>query len=246
MKKILVLLAIACPIVAYAITKNKSSKNNNDAMAGVEYVEKYLKVKPCERISIAGSFNVRYTQGNKMSVKVSAPENIMPYLIIDSDGKTLRIRTKSRTEQMKKGNWKSLFVNMRTDKVTVYVTSPDLIDVSMAGSGEFESEGKLDTDNLNVHIAGSGDVRIADVICNTVKASIAGSGDLKLKKVVAGSATLSIAGSGDVNAHFVKCGSVNASIAGSGDITLSGTVGALKKSVAGSGDFHLGSLKLSK
>ena len=47
MKKILVLLAIACPIVAYAITKNKSSKNNNDAMAGVEYVEKYLK----ERVS---------------------------------------------------------------------------------------------------------------------------------------------------------------------------------------------------
>ena len=64
MKKILVLLAIACPIVAYAITKNKSSKNNNDAMASVEYVEKYLKVKPFERISIAGSFNVRYTQGN--------------------------------------------------------------------------------------------------------------------------------------------------------------------------------------
>ena len=51
----------------------------------------------------------------------------------------------------------------------VYVTSPDLIGVTLKGSGEFISSEKVDSDNLEITLAGSGDILFTEIICDKIK-----------------------------------------------------------------------------
>lgn len=90
----------------------------------------------------------------------------------------------------------------------------DTLDVSLAGSGDIDLNGKARS--LNLSIAGSGDVDAADLVLADAKVSIAGSGDATVGPTQ--SAEISIAGSGDVNLinHPAK---VQSRVAGSGSIT---------------------------
>jgi hypothetical protein len=90
----------------------------------------------------------------------------------------------------------------------------DTMDVSLAGSGDVDLNGKARS--LNLSIAGSGDVDAANLVLTDATVSIAGSGDATIGPTQ--SADISIAGSGDVEltSHPVT---VKSRVAGSGSIT---------------------------
>ena len=185
-------------------------------------VTETVSVKPFEKISVAGSFDVHYVQGETTSVKVEGPVKYLQQTVVANDGKTLRIKTK-------RGVWRSM------EDVNVYVTSPDLTQVSMAGSGEFDAEGMVDTDNLTLELAGSGEIDFKQLVCDNLNIQVAGSGDVDVESVDVNKADMQIAGSGDIEVHFVRADFVSAQVAGSGDIRLSGKAKQVEKKVAGSG-----------
>lgn len=98
--------------------------------------------------------------------------------------------------------------------LTVDFYDHDTIDVSLAGSGDVDLNGKAR--RLDLSIAGSGDVDAEDLVLTEAKVSIAGSGDATVGPTQ--SAEISIAGSGDVDLinHPVN---VQSRVAGSGSIT---------------------------
>ena len=192
-------------------------------------VTETVSVKPFEKISVAGSFDVHYVQGETTSVKVEGPVKYLQQTVIANDGKTLRIKTK-------RGVWRSM------EDVNVYITSPDLTHVSMAGSGEFDAEGMVDTDNLTLELAGSGEIDFKQLVCDNLNIQVAGSGDVDVESVDVNKADMQIAGSGDIKVHFVRADFVSAQVAGSGDIKLSGKAKQVEKKVAGSGSVDTGRL----
>ena len=203
---------------------NMSFGNNEDLQ---KRVSENVNVKPFEQIAIAGSYHVYYTQDEKISVRVEGRLGDLKRMIVTSDGTTLKIKTKSLRKDLKS----ILGKNMK--EVNVYISSPDLVQVSLAGSGEFEANGNVDTDKMEVKLAGSGDIDFHQLVCDDIEVKLAGSGDVEVKSIDVNNAKISIAGSGDVNMNFVRADYVEARIAGSGDIKLSGKAKKVDHKVAG-------------
>jgi hypothetical protein len=149
----------------------------------------------------------------------------------------------------------------------IYVTSPDLVSVRLSGSGDFTAEQRIDTDQMEVVLRGSGDMRIKDLICDDCHVELIGSGDIDIDRletkesdvtlvgsgdIVIGlwrvlSTHLSLKGSGDIKVDFNEgCQAVNSELRGSGDITLRGVVSQFKMQKTGSGDIDTDHLKMLK
>ncbi len=217
-------------------------------------VSKKLAVTGFNRIQEEGSMDVVYTQDSVWSVRIVGPKELIQgaYASVSKDG-TLIL---SEHEQ------RHLNINFFSyDRgLTAYVSSPDLLGVSLQGSGDFFARGKVDTDNLNVGLDGSGDASFEEVICDRCLARLSGSGDLKMNrlttsglsvecegsgdtslgKISAVNTAVSAEGSGDVTLHFVKGDMVNVRSEGSGDVMVKGSFGRLIQQKNGSGDIYVG------
>lgn len=209
-------------------------------------------LKGFEEIEISGSPRVCYTQADSFSVRVKGTKTGIENILTDVDGKTLTIRNRGKIS----------LVNISfsdDDALTVYVTSPDLTAIRLNGSGDFESDSRIDTDRLDIVLRGSGDIDVKDVICDRCEveligsgdinvtnmeaietsASLVGSGDLNLGLMRVKDTWLSLKGSGDIEADFREdCGSLECELRGSGDITVKGSVHQFDCHKYGSGDIH--------
>lgn len=211
-----------------------------------------------EEIEINGSPRVYYTQADSFSVRVKGTKTGIENILTDVNGKTLTIRNRGKIS----------LVNISLgddDALTVFVNSPDLTAIRLNGSGDFESDGRIDTDRMDIVLRGSGDIDVKDIICDRceveligsgdvsvanmeavdVSASLVGSGDLNLGLMRVKDTWLSLKGSGDIVADFREgCGSVECELRGSGDISLKGAVHQFDSHKYGSGDIHIDRLNV--
>lgn len=222
---------------------------------------KLTEVRPLtgfEEIEINGSPRVCYTQADSFSVRVSGTKAGIENILTEVNKKTLTIRNRGKISLL------NISFNDENN-LTVYVTSPDLTAIRLNGSGDFESDGKIDTDRLDIILRGSGDLDVKDVICDRCEVELIGSGDIDVDKLEAVEASASLVGSGDLNLGLLRvkntwlslkgsgdieadfkdgCGSVECELRGSGDISLKGSVRRFDSHKYGSGDIHVDGLNV--
>lgn len=213
-------------------------------------------LKGFEMIDIFGSPTVIYKQGDTFSVEVKGPEDMVNKIITELDGRTLVIRNKGKIGMVN-------FSLTGNEHVEVHVTSPDLTGIRLDGSGDFVSYQRIDTDNMQITLRGSGDIDISDLICDncvtelvgsgdlsvgrldakTSMVSLVGSGDVELKQANVHATDITLRGSGDVSVDFQEgCHTVQAYLVGSGDVTLKGRVKKCSQQKSGSGDIDTSQL----
>ncbi|MBR6493925.1 MAG: DUF2807 domain-containing protein, partial [Prevotella sp.] len=179
--------------------------------------------------------DVHYTQGETAKVKIVASDSeVMKKIDVMVLNGCLDIRSDGRGWS----NWRK----KRT--VSVYVTSPDLIEVDMHGAGSFKVEGNLDTDTLRLRLKGAGDMDFENIVCDRLDAHLEGVGNMDFNRLQTQQASLSLKGVGDIDAHFVNSGSVVCTLNGVGDIDLSGEVKSLQKRKKGTGEIDISNLKI--
>jgi hypothetical protein len=115
-------------------------------------------------------------------------------------------------------------------KVVVEIATPVLEAVELEGSGAIAVK-NLDAASFAASLAGSGTIT-ASGKCDELKAVIAGSGDVRMFEVVARHVTARIAGSGTAQVHAHD--KLTAEISGSGDIRYRGKP-SVDSTVSGSG-----------
>lgn len=223
-----------------------------------EIIDKEVPVENFKKIVLKASDKIVYKQGDVASMKIRGPRALVDAVVVNQNGTTLSVTRKSSFNNGTgiKGLWNS--IRSESINVVIYVTSPDLVEVQLTGSGDFEGKGKIDTDKLDLVLRGSGDIDFDDIICDAINVSLIGSGDVEIDKVesitsniqLQGSGdvkvgqynvrvtNLNLYGSGDIDVQCEKCDEVNASLQGSGDITISGQYNMKTKSVRGSGDIN--------
>ena len=230
-----------------------STDNDSYVVTEGKIVKQYRKVGKFISVRIEGSPTVKFVQGDKHEVIVQGTKEYVDKIKIVVEGNKLVVGLKNNISF-------NIFKN-RSDRknLVVYVTSPDLVGVELAGSGDFICKGPIDTDRLNIQVNGSGDVDFeGHVICDKLNVQMAGSGDVDIMHVDAiesamqlvGSGDIEVKqknvehtkiqliGSGDIKVSFDNCKDVESSLAGSGDVTLKGNItGRLNKATAGSGDY---------
>ena len=203
-----------------------------------------------ERIEILGSPTVYYAQADSFSVCVKGPKSMVDDIITEVDGHTLKVRNRGKI---------GIF-NISVgddDQTAVYVTSPDLTRVQLNGSGDFISNGRIDTDRAIFVLRGSGDIDVEDVICDECEVELVGSGDFDINRLEAKDVSVSLIGSGDIEVNLCNvettsialkrsgdietvfkegCRHVDCELQGSGDIKLAGAVSRFNQHKVGSGN----------
>ena len=129
-----------------------------------------------------------------------------------------------------------LQVNIKKGSADVYLKGAikgNDLNLNIAGSGDIEAE-NLQYTNIFALVKGSGDIDLKNVKATTVMSEVNGSGDINIKGS-AQKATLTVNGSGDISAEKLAATNVVATVAGSGDIVCYASR-QLDARVSGSGD----------
>lgn len=126
--------------------------------------------------------------------------------------------------------------------LNVFITIPDVTSLGITGAGEIISDNVLVIGDLDVDIAGSGDIDLA-VEADDIDSEIIGSGKIFLEGI-ADEIDFEIAGSGDYKTFNLQSRDAEVKIIGSGDAEVFVT-DKLKVEISGSGDvFYKGNPSL--
>lgn len=184
-------------------------------------------VKPFDAVSNTCPFDVIFEQSDEQYVQVEGDEEYFDRLHTDVRRGVLEISIDP--------------ARYRNVRLRVKVGSPEISQITMAGSGSIICASDLITEgDFTMRVAGSGDIVAKQIKCTVFESSVSGSGDLSVNGIDAVDANLSVTGSGDWSAKQISAINLDMSVAGSGDISVSNVDidDSLSATVAGSGDIR--------
>lgn len=234
MKKVILLSFIALvsmTMMSSCVSVNLNGSDYDSTPTQVPEMNKKTAMQPFDKVSVVNSFKVIYEQGTEYSVRVEASEQAFKEMTVYVKEGELRIR-----KAVKKTSPTVSFSDVK-----LYVTSPAIKGIEIAGSGMFAASNKIDVANdLNIEIAGSGNVMLVDMNCKDTNMEIAGSGGIEMGNLATQKAKAEIAGSGDINIGIMSCNKFNIEIAGSGNVNCDNiTADDVDTDIAGSGNVTL-------
>lgn len=238
------LMALVMTMMTSCMSVNWGGNGGKDnTPTQVPNIGKITTMQPFTEVGVADAFKIIYEQSDNYTVRIEASEQALKEMTVYVKDEELRIRKAVDKP------------TVAFENVKIYVTSPRIESIDIAGSGIFTANqpitaNDLKTDiagsgkillvavngqDINMDIAGSGSIEVGQLTTQTAKADIAGSGDINLSALACKSLKIDIAGSGNVNCEKIDADDVHVEIAGSGDVNLKGTVRNLTKDIAGSG-----------
>jgi hypothetical protein len=197
------------------------------------------------KIENSTSIDIIYKRSDTTGITIKADENLLDYIITETNNNTLEIRTRD-------GNTCLDF----DSRPVITITSPGLESIFVSGSGTFVAD-EMTGNNVSVKMSGSGDLSTDKITCTELTVTLSGSGNMDINNCtsvnsdiyLSGSGSISvsglsegaglrISGSGKIYAANWMLSSADAIISGSGDIftNVEKTLTAL---ISGSGNIYL-------
>jgi DUF4097 and DUF4098 domain-containing protein YvlB len=192
-----------------------------------KYITKELNnVSNFSSISVLGSPDVEYRQsnGSKTTVSIYGSDNLVDLLEVSTVNGVLQVNIK-----------KGVKILSGERRLKVIASSPSLNQVDIKGSADVYLKGTIKGNDLNLNIAGSGDIEAENLQYTNIFALVKGSGDIDLKNVKATTVVSEVNGSGDINMKG-SAQKATLTVNGSGDINMKGSAQKATLTVNGSGD----------
>jgi len=196
-----------------------------------------LKLDPFTRISFRVSGKLFLKQGPTQKVEIEGDKDYLKELEIRVDGDRLIIG--------KEGSWKDWGWSDSNEKVTVYITMPELEALNVSGSGDLVAETKFKVADLDLNVSGSGSLQIEADASGDIDADVSGSGHIELSGRCQNFES-HISGSGRVRMNETIANTAAFGVSGSGKIEASGTSSVVKTSISGSGKVLAGNLETDR
>jgi hypothetical protein len=168
--------------------------------------EDVRKLNTFTGIGVGVNADVYYTPGNQHEIRIEGDARDVDDLITEVRNGFL---------QIKYDNWRT-----RHSKLTIYITSEELDAVKMSGSGHFESEKPISSDEMELAVSGSGNIVFDRLEADEVDVKISGSGSIELVHGNADEMDTRISGSGKLNAEHFVVEEFSAGISGSGNARI--------------------------
>lgn len=218
--KSLKLMIPAVMILAVSFTSCKKHLFNSIKGKG-ETVTETRDLSGFNKISLSINADITYAQDSVYFVEISAQQNVLDVITTKIDGGELKIDSR---KWIRKHNG-----------IKIVIHSPDLREVDLDGSGNFESTGMLTTTGLELEISGSGNIRINGLTAGNLDADISGSGDISISGGAVTNEEAEVSGSGNIEMDNLTANISKAKISGSGSISV-WAVDQLNATISGSGD----------
>lgn len=204
MKKLILLSLLLC----FSVSNAQKSKKNKRVKGNEKEVTVNRTTPEYGKIEVGGSFDVKLISGKEGNITIKGDENLVELLTTEVVNGTLKVRFERG--KMIQYNYKS--------KVEITIPFEQINELSFSGSGNFFGEDVIKTENLEVEIAGSGNVKLELNTINT-KIERSGSGNLNIKGKNQ-NLEIDSTGSGNANASDLLSDNVVANQTGSGNIKV--------------------------
>ena len=213
------------------------------------YVTEKVSISDIEAIRSSSSVDVVYTQASGTPyAEIYAPDNIVPLVKVEQEGKALKIGFKSNTSIQ--GRYKCE-VRVFAPEVTSFSTS-SASDITLANglktskpvTLKASSSGDIDVSSiqcgdLSMTTSSSGDIKAGTITCAMLALDTQSSGDIKLASATCTGAAIESSSSGDCVVSEMACsGDVKASTSSSSDIKLAGTCRNASFSASSAGNIY--------
>jgi hypothetical protein len=169
-------------------------------------------------IRAGDALKIVISQADTPSVKVDAPEAMLPLIKTEVNDAILTISTD--------GNIKD------EQNITVFITVKSLNSLENSGIAEIKSENKLICENISITSQGVGDIDLM-LDAKQIKTKISGTGDITLIGTTQ-SLDATLSGTGDLKASNLEATKVTANVSGTGDAKVYATQ-SLAANVSGAG-----------
>ena len=231
-------MALAAVVMTTMTSCHIEKQDNN-----IKLLTRNVETTDFHRINILGSCDVKFTQGDSVSICVKATEKRLDDIVVESDGETLTIKSKDYNKAIKtvnnKSNQKVVSIFDYSGAATVYITAPSLDAVAIYGAGDFGCKDYLKTSQLSLSIMGSGDIDVDNLDAGLLDLSIKGAGDVNLKMRNVNETHADISGSGDVAMYCTNCNLAIVNISGAGDVLIKGDMKDVRKTISGFGEVKI-------
>jgi hypothetical protein len=185
-------------------------------------VKESRQVAAFNGVDLAFSADVMISQGSQQEVIVEADKDVQDIIETEVSGNVLKLKTQ-------RGNWRNL------GSVKVYITVPEIKQLSVSGSGDILSQTAIRTDELDLNVSGSGSIKIQELKSADISAVITGSGNIYLTGANAGGTMNAvITGSGSIKADDFSVDKAKVTITGSGSAKVN-VAKELDTQITGSG-----------
>jgi hypothetical protein len=183
------------------------------------------KVDSFTKISFRFPGKVYLTQGSPQKVEVEGSKEVLEELETEVESGRLVI---GRPGKWMDWNWDD------DDRVTVYITVPNIEALSVSGSGDMLGQNTINAENLNLNVSGSGSLFLDIEAKGDVEADVSGSGDIELKGKCRRFDS-DVSGSGKVDLNVAITERADFGVSGSGKIYAKGSAPTVEANISGSG-----------
>ena len=220
MKKIASYLLVVLLSITFASAQNK----------------KELKLDSFTKISFRAEGKLYLRQGSPQKVEVEGDRDYIEELDIRVDGDRLT---------MGRDNWNFWNWKSGNNRVTIYVTVPDIKAVAVSGSGDLIGETKITSRDLDLNVSGSGSMILEADASGVIDADVSGSGNIELKGKSQNFES-HVSGSGKVKLNITVADRATFGLSGSGKVIASGSAQEVKANISGSGEVQAADLVVDK
>lgn len=172
-------------------------------------------------VEVHGALDVYVSQGDQKAVRIEGDENLMKFIVTETHGNRLEVRTKQG-------------YNLHpSKKMKIYVTSPQFTHLDVSGACNIIGENKISSnDKLELEVSGAGDIRM-EADAPDLSASISGSGKVDLKGRTQ-NFELDLSGAGKATCFDLMAENTKVEISGAGSAEVFASV-KLDAQVTGAG-----------
>jgi len=215
---------LAGTLIFLFCTNCMSGTNEDRITPSKNNITEEISIEPFSEIINGVVADIYYTQSDVTSAKIYGPDNIVPFVKLETKGNTLHIGTKKKIKT-KKGY-----------KMKIYISSPELSKLESKGVGDVRLENKINTKELTIINSGVGDIKADDLTCESLKLTSKGVGDIKIKGS-SKTGELHSSGVGDVLAENFEVEDLKVFSKGVGNVKCHAT-NTLELSSSGVGDIY--------
>lgn len=176
-----------------------------------------------EQVRASGAINVVLRQG-PAEVRVEATPEVLAKVRTEIEGTTLKIYRE-----------KSGFSFGKTEKVTVYVTSPRLTGVEVSGASDVKGASPISAEQFSIRASGASDVTL-QLTAQQLTAQASGASDIRLTGRVERQ-QVSVSGASDYRAYELKSQDAKVEASGASDAFVY-VDGELNAHTSGASDVH--------
>ena len=168
-------------------------------------------------LEVEDAFNVTVSE-EATQVTITAGENIMPNVVVETVDSTLKIYLKG---------WHT---NLGKDMTVILPYNFDLRSVDLSGASEFHSEYGLEGNKIEVELSGASDF-YCDIDANEVDINLSGASNF-IGEVLADEIEMDLTGSSNIKG-YVEALDLDLELSGASDATLEGQVDMLMINLSG-------------